>query len=321
MLLATLTGYTQTPEVRMEDKIRIAEAIKIRNEIGPKVWDGIQHVPFAILLVTETTEFLFNHPYPSADFQFLENDTLTHSKIYYRPAQYPTYFQAAFPAVNGVSCVVIGTPENTTKSSSTRWVLTLLHENFHQYQTFQPYYYSKVAALGLSGGDETGMWQLNYAFPYTEKKVNSAFNLYREALGKAVHGRTHANFEQLLKASLHARTNFKNSLSEQDYAYFTFQLWQEGIARYTEFSYLEALATYKPTKKFMQLDDYESFTRLKISYLEEEFENLKNQKLSNDKRLVVYTIGLAEGLLLDTVIPNWKNAYLSSLVSPITLLN
>jgi len=40
-----------------------------------------------------------------------------------------------------------------------------MHEHFHQLQNGQPRYFQAVQDLGLSHGDNTGMWMLNYPFP------------------------------------------------------------------------------------------------------------------------------------------------------------
>jgi hypothetical protein len=69
-------------------------------------------------------------------------------------------------AVGGVATIVVGQPAHTGQTS-TRWVLTALHEHFHQLQFSQPGYYPGVTALGLARGDTTGMWMLNHGFPTT----------------------------------------------------------------------------------------------------------------------------------------------------------
>jgi hypothetical protein len=40
------------------DKIRIREAINISSKFGDKIWKGIRDVPFAVILVTESVEFI-----------------------------------------------------------------------------------------------------------------------------------------------------------------------------------------------------------------------------------------------------------------------
>lgn len=126
--------------MRYEDKIRIREAINISKQMGEKIWNGINKVPFVILLVTDSLEFLVNHPYPSDDFKLSEDDKILNTKILYRKRLFPDFYLATFPAVNGVNCIVVGTPEKTNKNSSD-WTITLLHEHFHQYQFTSQHYY------------------------------------------------------------------------------------------------------------------------------------------------------------------------------------
>src|SRR5205823_11170202 len=49
--------------------------------------------------------------------------------------------------------------------------ISMLHEHFHQLQDSQPNSYAETEALNLSHGDQTGMWMLNYAFPYDSPEV------------------------------------------------------------------------------------------------------------------------------------------------------
>lgn len=315
VILAILTVFSvsfgQTnAKMRHEDKIRIREAINISNQVGDKIWKGINDVPFVVLLVTDSVEFLINHPYPSDDFKLSENDTILKTTILYRPRQFPDYFLATFPAVNGVNCIVVGTPEKTNKNS-TDWVITLLHEHFHQFQFTQQDYYSSVDKLELSGGDQTGMWQLNYAFPYENADIIEQYNKYVTALFKAVSNIDRKGFKNDFKKYLKQRTKFKCLLSPADYRYFSFQIWQEGIARHTEYKFLEALDNYVPSVEMTQLKDYILFQKHKERFYLSELNALKNLKLDLEQRICFYAIGFAEGILLDKLSPNWQNKYLS----------
>ena len=49
-----------------------------------------------------------------------------------------------------------------------------MHEHFHQLQWAQPEYLKAIDDLGLSKGDATGMWMLNYPFPYDNPEVGAA---------------------------------------------------------------------------------------------------------------------------------------------------
>ena len=168
------------PEMRMEDRVRIREAMNISRLFGESIWKGIDEAPFALILVTDSIEFLVNHPSASSDFTSLGYDSLLGSRVYFRKATFNKRFLATFPAINGLNTIVVGTPENTGLTS-TAWIVTILHEHFHQYVYSMAGYYKAVDSLSLSGGDKSGMWMLNYPFPYTDSAVVDKYTAYTRA--------------------------------------------------------------------------------------------------------------------------------------------
>jgi hypothetical protein len=297
------------PDMRLQDKIRIKEAISISEQFGDKIWKGINGVPFVIILVTDSVEFLINHPFPSNDFTFLESDSVLKTKIYCRPRQYDKHFLATFPAVNGVTCIVVGTPENTHKNS-TDWIITLLHEHFHQYEYASPKYFEGVDSLNLSGGDQTGMWMLNYPFPYADTGVIEQYKNYTSALWQTLSNNKTREFELSFNSYSMERKKFKQLLPSADYRYFSFQIWQEGIARYTEYKFLEVLSNYDPPEEIKRLPDFIPYKKYKATFYQEQSKQLSALDLKSDKRICFYAIGFAEGLLLDKLNPNWRTNFL-----------
>lgn len=305
----TIVNGQPKPGMRYEDKIRIREAIKIADEFGEKIWKGINDVPFVIILITDSTEFMINHPYPSDDFTNSGFDSILNTDIYSRPKQFDKHFLATFPAVKGVNCIVVGTPENTGKHS-TDWTVTLLHEHFHQYQYSYPDYFSGVNSLDLSGGDQTGMWQLNYPFPYDSVEIAGQFKKYSSALSEALEGIETEEFEEKLDVYILERNKLKQILKPADYRYLSFQIWQEGIARYTEYKFLELLSSYTPTDEMLEILDFVAFGKYKDDFYKSKINLLNRQTIDEDKRLCFYEIGFAEGLLLDKLNPDWRDNYL-----------
>lgn len=297
------------PHLGREDKIRLREAIAISDKTGEKIWTGISSVPFTILLVTDSVEFLINHPNPSPDFLFSEKDSILKTSIFYRQRQFSPKLLATFPAVNGVNCIVVGTPASTGLST-TEWIITLLHEHFHQYEYSSPEYYKAVEKLELSGGDKTGMWMLNYPFEYERSRVIERYKKYTEALSRIIADTTVHQFSIHLKNYKKARNEFMQELEPADYRYFSFQLWQEGIARYTEYKFLELLETYTPSEEVMQLPDFVPFQTYRKKLYNSQMEKLVKQQLNEDKRVCFYSAGFAEGLLLDKINPAWRSAFL-----------
>jgi hypothetical protein len=208
---------------------------------------------------------------------------------------------------------VIGTPEQTGRRS-TAWVLTIAHEHFHQWQTSQPEYYARVAALDLAGGDSSGMWMLNYAFPYTSPTVRAGFDAVAGALRAALRDSAAANRERHAMAIQSARRTLRTSLAAPDNRYLDFQLWQEGVARYTEYAVARFAATrYQPSDAFRALPDAEPFglvaDRLERAILETESVSLTNE------RVAFYPVGAALALWLDRADPTWRRRYLEGMFS------
>ena len=131
----------EKPALREIDRVRLAEAFRLSEKLGDDLWAGWSKTPFAVLLVTQDKEFLIRHPRPSDDFTSLGYDAKLKSDVYYRDRKFQTNLLATFPAVGGVSTVVIGQAENTASKTSTPWVITLMHEHFHQLQDSQPNFY------------------------------------------------------------------------------------------------------------------------------------------------------------------------------------
>lgn len=299
------------PSLLAIDRTRLAEAFRLGDRIGDRIWPGWSKAPFAVLLVTRDYEFLIRHPKPSADFTKLKYDEVLKSDVYYRKRTLPIGLLATFPAISGsmISTIVVGQAENTTAKTSTPWVITLLHEHFHQLQDSQPNFYAEVNALNLSRGDQSGMWMLNYAFPYERKEVQEQFVLMSKLLAAAVQA-PRAERAKKVRDYLESRQKFKSMISPDDDRYFSFQFWKEGIARYTEYHAAKlAAAKYRTSKEFRALKDYRSFADVARTTYEGVFRQLLTQNLGDSKREVVYSFGAAEGLLLDEINPRWRGRY------------
>jgi hypothetical protein len=114
---------------------------------------------------------------------------------------------------------------------------------------------------------------------------------------------------------LEQRHKFFSLVSANDAKYFSFQLWQEGIARYTEVRSAEAAARYTPALEFAALPDYEPVAHYAERARQKTLDELKSADLVTWKRTVVYSFGAAEGFLLDRVRPNWKDEYFRQMFS------
>lgn len=311
LLLVAISAVAQEkPALREIDRTRLAEAFRLSDQLGDSLWTGWSKAPFAVLLVTSDKEFLIRHPQPSKDFTLIGHDTKLKSDIYYRDRKFAPNLLATFPAVSGVSTIVIGQAENTDSKTSTPWVITLMHEHFHQLQDSHPNFFQDTQALNLSRGDQTGMWMINYSFPYDSPPISSQFAIMVRLLVEAIETKPQAGFNSKLSEYLAAREKLRQLLSADDYKYLSFQLWKEGIARYTEDRVAHWAATkYQPTREFRKLPDFITFSVAADQVRAGTMRELSTLKLENYKRVAFYPVGAAEGLLLDRSNPQWRNQY------------
>lgn len=307
----TIGVFAQTqPGISEIDRIRLAEAFKLRDKIANRVWKNWDKTPFPVILVTPDYEFLIRHPNPSEDFKPIGYDALLKSNVYFRKRQFQTNFLATFPAVNGLSTVVVGQAENTYKKTSTPWVVTVLHEHFHQLQDGQPNIYKDIEALNLSRGDTSGMWMLNFAFPYQQTEVKEHFARMTKLLSEALQNTDKTEFAAKVSEYLKARNELQKLISADDYKYFSLQLWKEGIARYTEYKIAKLAAEkYKPSKEFRALKDFKPFDEVAKQLMDSTLRELTAYKIEKEKRELFYSFGASEGFLLDKINPRWQSRY------------
>jgi hypothetical protein len=302
-------GWAQAvPHLRQEDRVRLAEARRLADQVCDRLWPSWGETPFQVLLVSDSAEFLLGHRRPAGGFARLGYDAALRGELWTRPRRFSPTLLATFPAVGGVPTIVIGTAERTGKSS-TAWVLTLLHEHFHQWQYSQPGYYAGVSRLDLAHGDSTGQWMLNYAFPYDSAPVQRAMRSLGTALVRALEAPPGAR-AKALKDVVDARDTLRGRLTAADYRYFEFQLWQEGMARFIEYAAARAAAQAgESSVEFRSLPDYEPYRNAGDSLASSLARELEGLDLARQRRVAFYPVGAAMALLLEKTSFDWKRAY------------
>ena len=306
-VLVVATGFGQ--ELPADDGVRVAEFYRLAPAIEDGIWPGWSKVPSPLLLITAENEFLTHHPNPPAEFKAAGNG------FFVRPRQFPVHLEATFPAFGPPAVIVIGEPKNTESKTSTPWVIVVMHEHFHQLQDAAPGYFQAVDGLGLSHGDESGMWMLEYPFPYKKPEVAQSFGRLRDLLVATVNETDEVKFRKGAEEYAAMRRKFFAQLSPDDHKYLSFQLWQEGIARYTQIMAAEAAASYKPTEAFAALADYEPFSAYGARARAETMDELRKVDLAKAQREAIYPFGAVEGMLLDRLNPGWKDEYFKRLLT------
>ena len=194
LVLPVRHGSAQAPTpLGKNEQVLLAEAFRLAEQLQDSAWPTWSDAPFSVLLVTPEREFLVRHPRPSDEFRFVAY-TESLDSVYVRERQFSPDLRATFPAVGGVPTIVMGLPDST--DSPTDWVLTLLHEHFHQWQMSRSGYYAAVDSLGLSGDDDTGQWMLNYPFPYDSTAVQRRFSALTHRLKTALQEAEKRDFQK-----------------------------------------------------------------------------------------------------------------------------
>jgi hypothetical protein len=308
LMVAASTGVRaqHAPSLTAADRVVLAEAFRVSDGVREHVWPGWHEVATPLLLVTDSAEFLLRHSKPDADFAALGRDPVLREAIWTRPRHFPPMLLATFPAVGGIPTTVVGRPARTGKTAPA-WVLTILHEQFHQLQTTRPGYFAAVDSLHLSRGDSTGMWMLNYPFPYDSAPVQQALQRVATALDRAL-AAAPSERGAALAGYRSARTDLSAALSPDDERYLEFQLWQEGVARYVEYECARA-AGGGSARAFRQLAGHERYADVARAMEPAWRAQLQDLRLGERRRVAFYALGAATAELLTEVNPRWKERY------------
>jgi hypothetical protein len=307
----TPTGLLPQSALSPADRARLAEVTRLVASLAERIWPGWQVTPFALLLVTDSAEYLLGHPRPTSEFGSPLFDSMLGMDVRSRPRVFAPTLLATFPAVGGLPTIVVGTAERTGKSS-TDWVLTLLHEHFHQWQYSRPDYYRRAEELELAAGDSSGMWMLNYPFPYDSGAVQAAARKLARALARALDTGPRRR-RPAIQAVIRARAALAEHLTAAETRYLEFQLWQEGVARFIEYTAAElASRSHRPGTAYKSLSDYTPYANVSRQNRLTLKRELHQLDLGKNRRISFYSLGAAYALLLDSTQPGWKQVYEST---------
>ena len=264
------------------------------STFGDEVWPGFSTAPFSLLFVTPEAEFLLCDSRTPSGFVDSGKDDETGCSIKRGPASWrrPALL-AAMPIFGPGEVIVMGSPEATGLSRSA-WRRTILHEHFHQWQGQLPDHYARTAALGLSDGDESGMWMIQYPFPYHDPAVASAYRAAADSLLVALTS-AEQDLPTATRRYLAKRAAFAAAAGDRNWRYYDFQLWKEGVARWTELEIARRAGGEWSTEA--------------EAYWSEQLEILRSGDLPDLERVSVYAFGAAEAALLDRIDPDWRGCY------------
>lgn len=298
--LAAIFASPATAQAGPDFGTRLAQVRTFAAADGEKQWTGYGTAPFGFLLVEPERELLLCRDQVPDGFTALGTDPATGCKAYTRARSgMPDTFLAAMPMFGPPSVIVMGTPKSTGRSEAD-WTRVILHEHFHQWQNALPDYYPRTLALNLTGGDTTGMWMLNYPFPYKNAEVAEAHAAASRALADAVTARWTPAFYGKFDDYLQRRWAFEGVAGKDHWRYAELQLWQEGVARWSEITLGKAFPDAAVAQGAAQLE-------------EQTIAELRSPNLATNGREFAYAYGAAEAMLMEACGPGWRRDYPATL--------
>src|SRR5262249_42763120 len=97
LLLVNAATANNKPKLSTTDRVRLAEAFRLADSLGNRLWPGWDRAPFAVLLITPQHEFLVRHPSPSKDFASLGKDCIVRLTGCYSPVSPASHFSKRVP--------------------------------------------------------------------------------------------------------------------------------------------------------------------------------------------------------------------------------
>ena len=309
LVAAALVGSLAVPAVAAPgltptDRVLLSETFRLAAELGEEIWPGWGVAPWEVLLVGEEHQYPVNSPRRPEGWTELGHDEMLDGKVLVGARTVAPWLRATYPLLGGPPLVVVGRPE-ATGLGPTDWVAMVLHEHFHQLQMSDSSYYADVAALDLARGDESGQWMLDFPFPYDDPEVIKRFNGLCAAIGAALAGDVPAAWLTEALAALAA------VLPDDAYRYLSFQLWQEGVARYVQHRVAQlAGERFQPSPALAALPGYRPFAQVAADLRGQIFDGLAEPRLAENRRVAFYAAGAGLAMLLERHSPGWRRAYL-----------
>ena len=320
--LSPLPAQADGPPSIPDDLLPLVEAsLELVETVSGDLFPGLAQAPLNLLLLTEGVEFYLSDTAPAERYSFQRvAGSVGTRNIYVRGNHYDLSYLATFPAV-GVPTIVMGTPENTGRTHL-GWALIMVHERFHTLQATLPGFSEGVRGLDLAGDDESGMWMLNYDFPYDDPEIGALFYTMSQSLASARRGLVEVAYggaealAQKVEDYLTKKAAFRAGLSDADYRYFEFVVWREGMARY-----VQSLTPIALMRRHYDSDGFGGNVRAALTLEAVRLNELSQVNLLSPnalrslRREIFYAVGHYEGLLLDEIAPGWQDRYAGEMFS------
>jgi hypothetical protein len=310
------------------DKARLAETLHLKRELGDRVWPGWGKAEIPVLIWNRDYSFLVGYLDPPADWEPVPDDTFQERAYSRRPTGEPQNFAvrvgdrwvASMATKWETDAFVIDmirgvlpspfkpiVPYRLLIQPSEVQMTGVLHETFHVYQAqISPARLDEAEATHQRGDQ---YWRAD-ADAATHREWKQEIDLLSGALKARSDGEAKALAREFLDQR--ARRRAASSLSPALIDYERQIEWEEGLAKYVELSiWREAYNAedYAPLPAMAADPDFKGYGSFQQRWSQEIGQMTRQATREGETRF--YYTGMAQAMLLDRLLPDWKERALA----------
>jgi hypothetical protein len=337
-------------EVTDLDKARVAEAFHLRSVIGDSLWKGWADAKIPVIIYNEEYAFLIGISNPDSGWRTVPQDLprggpweivpsdSIDGKEYYRlqlsdgraapqafTVRVGTVWAASmttkewtrikmgneirdglpslirpFVPYRLIARIFLGLAMNTDA-----YIGALGHESFHAFQ-------GMVAANRLASAEHV-LGRLGGSYPWDDPSFNNAWKTELSMLGDALSEKEEKRSVELVRKFMTLRRVRRLSFHLDSTMVNLERLreWEEGLGKYTELALWKRAAadsSYSPVKELSNDSDFDGYKGFARRWAQE-LSTLRLQSHGDESRF--YYAGMAQGFLLDRLLPDWRTRILS----------
>lgn len=330
------------------EKARLAEFFRVRQQLGDTVWPGWGTADIPVIVYNEAYAFLVGYPDPpegwvkvpqnelrGGSWELILNDSFN-GEPYYRqqlPAtgEIPEAFTVKVGDQWAASMLTMEWMEISLMNQFQRelpsflapifpyplvtdlflrgsdgYISALAHESFHAYQG--------IAAPERLAAAETAVSLSESNYPWADVALQEAWQTELDLLATAVQAGTDAEVRSLVQQFLDQRALRRQeaglTVSSADYE--RQREWLEGLARYVELEIWRQASLaegYEPAAALLDDPDFSGYATFDRRWSQEIDQMGRMADDEGDGRF--YYSGMAQAVLLDRLMPDWKREALS----------
>ncbi len=320
----------KTPEVADNisqlDKDRLAETLHLKNELGKEIWPGWDQMDIPILIWNEQHSFLVDYSGQPTGWEEVQGDTFNKKPYYQQETEDHQNF-AVFIDGQWVASLA-------TKSEMDHFIINqfmeiipspinqiipyqlfiqptevhitgVLHETFHVYQTLMAP--DKLALAEDRYDFDAKYWEIDENMGDEWKEE---INLLTQALEAENNEDTIYLVTQFLEKRDQRRE--KHDLDNELIDFERLIEWEEGLAKYVEIAIWKqafSSSTYESLPEIYQDPDFNDYKTFEKRW-NQEIMTMKNPASQEGDTRFYYT-GMAQGFLLDRLLPEWKTGIMA----------